>query len=269
MRKPLSIALLLLSLLAMPYLAEGQEKIKGSKTIITKNLELDLEGVTSIETSRTVCVEIVDRDITEIELSANDNLMEYVNVYVVDGTLKATLTGIDGSVRRSKIKVKIPYNGSFKEFKSSSGSEILCDQYMQMPDLNIDVSTIGKVKIYATVAGNCYIRSETSSEVDLNAKIVGDCDIKTLSSSEVSAHISANELYVDASGASRVDMDGHVASLVVRTTSSAYFDGEYLKAQNGDLYASSGSAIIYFGTGNFITNTTGTATITNTKFLDE
>ncbi|MFR9533884.1 MAG: DUF2807 domain-containing protein [Rikenellaceae bacterium] len=266
MKKLLTITLLLL---VVPILAEAQEKTKGSKTIITKSLELDLEGVTSIEASRTVCIEIVDKDISEIVVSANDNLMEYVNVYVVDGTLKATLTGLEGSVRRSKVKVKIPYNGSFKSFSSSSGSEILCDQYMQMPDLEIDVTTIGKVKIYATVAGNCYIRSETSGEVELTAKIVGNCDVKSLSSSEVSAHLSANELYVDASGASRIDVDGHVASLVVRTTSSAYFDGEYLKAQNGDLYASSGSAIIYFGTGNFTTNTTGTATITNTKFLNE
>ncbi len=264
-------ALLLFISLLLPHnvTAAKPQKLKGSKEIVTKIIDLDLEGVTTIDASRTVCVEIVEEDVTEIELSANENLMEFVDIIVSDGTLFATLKGLNIPVRRTKIKVKIPYNGKFKEFKSTSGSEILSDKYMQMPTLDIDVNSIGKVKIYATVEGNCVIRTELSGEVELTAKIVGDCDIKSLSSSEVTAKISAGELYVDASGASRIRADGQVASLIVRATSSASFDGEYLKAQNGDLYASSGSSIIYFGTGIFSTNTTSSGVITNTKFLNE
>ncbi len=268
--KNLSIIALALSLLLpMQSQAQSKEKLKGSKVIISKTIELNLEGVTAIETSRSVSVEIVDSDIQGIEISANDNLMDFVDLRVDRGTLIASLVDGLGTVRKPKITIKVPYNGSFSSYSAASGSEIVSAQYTRAQNLELKATSAGKIKIDATVDKNCHIEASASGKVELSAKIVGNCYVAAQSSASVRVGIYANELYVDAAGSSKVEADGNVEQLIVRTSASASFNGEFLKAQNGDLNATSSSSIVYFGVNNFVTNTASSGTVTNTKFLNE
>ncbi|MFI3265349.1 MAG: DUF2807 domain-containing protein [Rikenellaceae bacterium] len=256
----------------MLFVSQGEavaQKIKGSKEIVTKTIDLDLTGVTAVEAHRSVEIEIVDKDNTDVVVSANDNLMDFVDIRVSGQTLVATLSDALGSASRVKIKVLIPYNELYNTFAVSSGSDIISSQYMRMPTLDIETKSAGKVKIDATVDNDCTIISESSSKVDLSLKIAGNCYVSALSSSSVRMGVSANQLHIEASGSSKVDVDGNVEYLIVRTASSASYDGEFLKAQNGDLNATSSSKIVYFGVNNFVTNTASSGTITNTKFLNE
>ncbi len=256
----------------MLFASQGEavaQKIKGSKVIVTKTIDLDLAGVTAIEAHRSVEIEIVNKDKTDVIISANDNLMDFVDIRVSGHTLVATLSDALGSVSRVKIKILIPYNELYNSFTVSSGSDIISSQYMRMSTLDIETKSAGKVKIDATVDNDCNITSESSSKVDLSAKIAGNCYLRALSSSSVQLTVSANQLHVDASGSAKVDADGNIEYLIVKTASSSSFDGEFLKAQNGDLNATSSSKIVYFGINNFVTNTASSGTITNTKFLNE
>ncbi len=246
-------------------------KIKGSKNIITKTVEMDLSEVTSMDVSRAVFVEIVADDAQDgmIEISANDNLMQHVEVYVSAGCLYIGMSENIGSIRSAKIKVKVPNPGNIDTFHLATGGRIETTELLQAKSLDLYITSSGRMKIDAVVQNDCNIEITAGSKLELSAKIVGNCTVKASSSSKSKLSLSAVDFYVSASSSADVEADGNVEQLFVTTSSMASYKGAFLKAQNGVLDASSSSTITYYGLSVFPSYESSGGTIKNTKFITE
>ena len=104
----------------------GQTRIKGSGNLITRTVAVG--NFHTIDASRGVKVLLTDEP-GDIEICADDNLIEYVRVGIDGGELKITVAPRIHAVPSEQILVRVPYNGNIRKLV-----EKYFDTMMQMID---------------------------------------------------------------------------------------------------------------------------------------
>lgn len=254
------VAVALLSIIPSQASAFGKV-IKGSDNIIEKSVEVDLSGIDAISVARGIEVKLIDSDSSTAVVTANDNLMEYVEIEVSGCTLNITLSGKVLTAKNADIDVVLPYNGKITRFTAASAASIEYDTELQLSTLSIDASGAAKVSLSAAVDGNCSIKALSSAEIDLEATITGKCSIDAQSSAEVDLEISTAELEVSASSAAKVELEGSATKFIANSSSASSIDATDLVVQHSELKATSASTINYNSNGKYTSYSTVAATI--------
>ena len=94
----------------------GQTRIKGSGNLITRTVAVG--NFHTIDASRGVKVLLTDES-GDIEICADDNLIEYVRVGIDGGELKITVAPRIHAVPSEQILVRVPYNGNIRKLEAS------------------------------------------------------------------------------------------------------------------------------------------------------
>lgn len=158
-------------------------KTKGSGNI--KIEKRDASGFTSVKTGGAVIIDVVAQKDFNVEVEADDNLLEYIKTEVKGDTLKIYTEGNISTKNQIRVRVAMPQIESFDVSGASNG-------------------TLTNVK---------------------------------------------NEsLTIDASGASKIKVEGEVAELTVDLSGASRLDAENLKAENAKVEASGASNAIVFAT---------------------
>lgn len=162
----------------------GQTRIKGSGNLITRTVAVG--NFHTIDASRGVKVLLTDEP-GDIEICADDNLIEYVRVGIDGGELKITVAPRIHAVPSEQILVRVPYNGNIRKLEASSAAKIVAKTLFTGRMLEIEASSAARIRVDAQV--------ET-------------CEIDASSSAKVVAQIDADRLEADASSASSILLQG-------------------------------------------------------------
>ena len=193
----------------------GQTRIKGSGNLITRTVAVG--NFHTIDASRGVKVLLTDEP-GDIEICADDNLIEYVRVGIDGGELKITVAPRIHAVPSEQILVRVPYNGNIRKLEASSAAKIVAKTLFTGRMLEIEASSAARIRVDAQV--------ET-------------CEIDASSSAKVVAQIDADRLEADASSASSI----LVQKAVFEASSAASIEARKLVAHFCEAEASSAADI--------------------------
>ena len=194
----------------------GQTRIKGSGNLITRTVAVG--NFHTIDASRGVKVLLTDEP-GDIEICADDNLIEYVRVGIDGGELKITVAPRIHAVPSEQILVRVPYNGNIRKLEASSAAKIVAKTLFTGRMLEIEASSAARIRVDAQV------------EIDAS------------SSAKVVAQIDADRLEADASSASSILLQGAVQKAVFEASSAASIDARKLVAHFCEAEASSAADI--------------------------
>ena len=139
----------------------GQTRIKGSGNLITRTVAVG--NFHTIDASRGVKVLLTDEP-GDIEICADDNLIEYVRVGIDGGELKITVAPRIHAVPSEQILVRVPYNGNIRKLEASSAAKIVAKTLFTGRMLEIEASSAARIRVDAQVE-TCEIDASSSAKV--------------------------------------------------------------------------------------------------------
>ena len=126
----------------------GQTRIKGSGNLITRTVAVG--NFHTIDASRGVKVLLTDEP-GDIEICADDNLIEYVRVGIDGGELKITVAPRIHAVPSEQILVRVPYNGNIRKLEASSAAKIVAKTLFTGRMLEIEASSAARIRVKSTL----------------------------------------------------------------------------------------------------------------------
>ncbi len=138
----------------------GQTRIKGSGNLITRTVAVG--NFHTIDASRGVKVLLTDEP-GDIEICADDNLIEYVRVGIDGGELKITVAPRIHAVPSEQILVRVPYNGNIRKLEASSAAKIVAKTLFTGRMLEIEASSAARIRVDAQVE-TCEIDASSSAK---------------------------------------------------------------------------------------------------------
>ena len=141
----------------------GQTRIKGSGNLITRTVAVG--NFHTIDASRGVKVLLTDEP-GDIEICADDNLIEYVRVGIDGGELKITVAPRIHAVPSEQILVRVPYNGNIRKLEASSAAKIVAKTLFTGRMLEIEASSAARIRVDAQVE-TCEIDASSLSLIHI------------------------------------------------------------------------------------------------------
>jgi hypothetical protein len=106
------------------------------------------------------------------------------------------------------------------------------------------VHNTGEMNVYVTVKELNRIESSSAAVVQVEGKIeTGEMKIASSSASSVKMEVSCEKLEISTSSASKVQVTGTAKSLITDSSSASSINSTELKAEKGELEASSGASV--------------------------
>jgi hypothetical protein len=171
-------------------------KTKGSGNI--KIEKRDLSGFASVKTGGAVTIEVVAQKDFNVEVEADDNLLEHIKTEVDGDTLKIYTEGNISTKNSIRVRIAMPQIESFDVSGASNGTLT----NVKNESLTIEASGASKIKVDGEAAE---LNVELSGASRLDAENLKAENAKVEASGASNATIFAtNEVEAEASGASSV-----------------------------------------------------------------
>lgn len=247
MKKILLIAVLLGALLSLAAyitcvaLPLTDKSVRGSGNIVSRTMPApDFDG---ISTSRAVHVIVSDK-VKEIEIAADDNLIDFVEVETSKGILKVGIENKFRSVSEIHVTVTVPANGKIRSFDASSASRITTAVALKAPEFRMDASSAARIDA-AVKADKCTIGASSAAKIKA-ALSVGACSVDASSAAQIELSGTADRFTADLSSASKLDAE-KLAAIDCEVDTSSGSGAEVRCTGKLVASASSGSSIRYSG----------------------
>ncbi len=173
----------------------------------------------------------VSNAVTQVTVTAGENIMPKVVVEVVDNTLKIHLNGILLNNFGSDMKAVIPYNADLTGVDLSGASEFHSEYGLK--GANVEVELSGASKFYCDV-------DAVDVDIDISGAskfygdiLSGEIEMDLSGSSKINGKVVAGNLDLDMSGASDATLEGEVGALRMGLSGSS----KIVKKVNGNRYA--------------------------------
>lgn len=233
--RPLFI-MLLTALMITDVSAQINRRMRGSGDITTESR--NISGFTGVKTATAIDIHLTQGNGFNVEVEADDNLMEYIVTEVKNGVLEVYLDRVNLTYHK-KMVVHVTME-DVDYLSASSAGDIIGVTPIKADELKVRTSSAGDVKIEVTanmldlstsssgditISGKAdYLEAKTSSagdikgtdlvvrEADLSSSSAGDIKItvterlKARASSAGDIHYYGNPTYVDAHSSSAGDV---------------------------------------------------------------
>jgi hypothetical protein len=190
--------------------------IVGSGDLTTKNF--DLSDFTEIVARSGFQLEIAKSSTFSVEVTADDNAMDYINVSKSGNTLRIGPQW-NRSFRSVTLTAKITMP-DLHEIKLSGGSQASISGFSSSHDLSVGLSGGSRVTGDIT-AGDVYLSLSGGSHVNLSG--------------------SANELVATGSGGSHISLSGSAENIVIKGSGGSHFNLQDYSVSDADINLSGGS----------------------------
>mgnify|MGYP002669416759 CR=1 FL=1 len=145
------------------------KRCKGSGKLITR--EIAVAPFTALEVSNGANVTLTTGSGPAV-VETDDNMMEYVEVKMEDGTLTIGFEGECTSLTNVTLRVTVPTDGRLNRLRASGASKIVAEPVLQSKNLKLRLS--GASKLVAVVkCGTCALDISGASK----AEVGGDMDV--------------------------------------------------------------------------------------------
>ncbi|MFK7947663.1 MAG: head GIN domain-containing protein [Saprospiraceae bacterium] len=221
MKKLIVLLLLTTSILSSCENFTQKEEKEGSGNVITQQSEAGSFDAINVSDGLNVYVIMGEKE--NIEVQADDNLMEYIKTEVNSGTLSIY---VDDNVNLDMDNVKINVTAvELSQINASAGSDVVLQNTIKSELFSCDVSSAADVKLLIETE-NLSVNASSSGEVNIQGK--------------------ADEVSLNASSAGEIDGEQLKA---INCKAQASSGGNVDANVSGDLtaYASSGGKINYSG----------------------
>ena len=203
-------------LLAVFGVFGGGFVIIGSGDLTTRNF--DLSDFTEVAAQSGFQLELVQSSTFSVEVTADDNVMDYIDVYKSGNTLKIRPQW-NRSFRSVTLRAKITMP-DLSEIKLSGGSRAGISGFNSSHDLSVGLSGGSSVTGDIT-AGDVYLSLSGGSHVNLSG--------------------SANELVATGSGGSHISLSGSAENIVIKGSGGSHFNLQDYSVSDADINLSGGS----------------------------
>ena len=233
------------------------EKITGNR--VAKEVERGMMDFEAINVSGSIDVIISESTDAPVKVSGDENLLDYVETYVKDGTLNVHFKKNIKYSSGIGLRVTVPNSGKINKISASGSSDVIIEGCLVADNISINISGSSDVK------GN--IKAET-------------VNMDTKGSSNFKGNIEAKTFNLKCSGSSNCTISGKAENCNISTAGSCDFKGydfvvDKLKCNtsgsskiqitcNEELeVATSGSSDIYYkGTGKVVSvKTSGSSNV--------
>lgn len=221
--------LLLAFLITTLTYSQKKEKVKGSKIVTTEKKQI--ENFVAIEVSDNLDIFLIKGDENEIEIEADDNLHQAIDIALSGTTLRLS-TLKDISAYKS-LKIRVIYTNTLKSLSIQDDALVTAISDLQLESFSLKCSGRSKAYINAKTT-NFSMTCDDKARVDLNLKTT-KANINLSKNSETKALITASDLVFDLYQKSSAEIEGEVDNLKLRLDNDSKFTGKNLTAKFADI----------------------------------
>lgn len=209
--------------------AQKKEKIKGSK-IVTSEVK-KIENFNALEVSDALEVILIKGNECALEIEADDNLHDAIEINIVGNTLKIFST--KNVIASKKFSVKITYTSDFKSIVAKNDSKVIALTDFDLD--TIDIKTFDSATLQMNVkATNFTLSQDDKSKSELNLK--SENTTISLSKNALSkALITSTNLKFDMYQKSEAVIEGESKTVQLRLDNNANFTGTKLVTKTAEI----------------------------------
>jgi len=228
--KKITILLIAVLCTAVSF-GQKREKVKGSKIVTVEQKEIG--SFENLEVEDNLEVFLVKGDKCALEIDADENLHNVINISLTGNTLRLTTSKEVSGFK--KFSVKVTYTDDFKMLIAKHEASVTT-----LADLTLDNCTFKSfdyAKIFTNVKGKAFtLMANDKSKVELNLK-TEDAVIELSKNAQLKAMIVSTKLKLDIYQKAIAVLEGDVADFKLRVDNSSNFTGKNLTAKNAMIVA--------------------------------
>lgn len=225
--------ILLLLISSSITFAQKKEKVKGSKIVTIEKKQI--ESFNALEVFDNLEVFLVKGTENAIEIEADDNLHQAIEIVVNGSTLR--LSTLKDIISYKKLSLRVTYTDTFKSIITKNESQITALSDLELETISFRCLDFSKVYLNAKTK-NFELQCDDKAKVELNLKSE-KTSITVLKNANVKALIASNELIFDMYQKSTATIEGDVDNLKLRLDNNANFDGKNLTANTTEVTSES------------------------------
>lgn len=236
MKKMKKLALLFIAVLITGFsYGQKREKVKGSKNVTIEKKEIG--NFENLEIEDNIEILLIKSDKCSLEIEADDNLHNEININSIGNTLRLTTLKEVGGYK--KFLVKVFYNNDFKLLLAKHESIITATTEIELDNFTVksfDFSKIfmnGKIKTFTIMQND-----KSKSELNVKSEIT---TIELSKNAQLKALIAATQLKADLYQKSIAIIEGDVNELKLRLDNNSEFTGMNLISKTAELIAEANS----------------------------
>jgi putative N-acetylmannosamine-6-phosphate epimerase len=224
-----ALILITLFLIALPTFSQKKEKIKGSKIVTIQKKQI--ESFNSVEILDNLEVFLVKGNECGIEIEADDNLHEAIEIVVHGNILRvATLKNIVGA---KKLSLRITYTNDFKEITARNEATVSIIEFLELDAITIKSFDYAELFINAKPKTfNLSMNDKSKAELNLKAE---NSTISLSKNATLKALIASENLIFDMYQKSEANIEGDTNNLKLRLDNNAQFTGKNFACKNVNL----------------------------------
>ncbi|MCF8320617.1 MAG: DUF2807 domain-containing protein [Flavobacterium sp.] len=230
------LALLFIAVLITGFsYGQKREKVKGSKNVTIEKKEIG--NFENLEIEDNIEILLIKSDKCSLEIEADDNLHNEININSIGNTLRLTTLKEVGGYK--KFLVKVFYNNDFKLLLAKHESIITATTEIELDNFTVksfDFSKIfmnGKIKTFTIMQND-----KSKSELNVKSEIT---TIELSKNAQLKALIAATQLKADLYQKSIAIIEGDVNELKLRLDNNSEFTGMNLISKTAELIAEANS----------------------------
>lgn len=265
--KKISLVVILMAMLAgITYAAVRQTFITPSSKTVKRTLTVEAFNKLEVASIFEVVYEQASDNSYRVEVSAPDNLMQYVSVQVRREKLYLTFDRHISINGKSDIKVVVK-SPVLKDVELEGASSFKASK-INIPGVKfeLEASSASTVKIDNLKAINVEIEASGASNIEVGKIEATQTEVEAKGASDVKLkNVSGNSLTAQASGASKIIVSGNVSQAALRASGASDVTASGLKAGSGSLKASGASNITSHIDNVYSFESNGASSISNRK----
>jgi hypothetical protein len=212
-------------------IGQNKEKIKGSKTVIEKPIEIGEFTALEIEDNLTVFLEKGAKN--EIKIESDDNLQEAISFDIKEKTLRIYTTKEITSFK--KLTLKIKYTNGLKLVTAKNISIINALEAVQLDEITF--KSLDFSKLFLNVNSKSFnLISDDKSKVELNLK-TEKSKFQLSKNAQVKALITTTDLAFDMYQKTTAIIEGESTNAIIRQDNNSTFTGVNFTIHNADVTA--------------------------------
>lgn len=224
-----NFSILLLLLISFSALSQQKEKIKGSKIVTVEQKEI--AEFSSLEINDNLEIFLIRGDKCSLEIEADDNLHDAIDIYLNGSTLRLSATKQVTSSK--KFSVRVTYTDDLKMITSKNEANVTA-----LSEINVNDFTFKNhdaAKVFANVNVKKFtLMSDDKSKTELNLKSE-ETTIELSKNSQLKALISTPLMKFDMYQKSNATIEGDVIDLKLRLDNNASFTGKSFTSRNAEI----------------------------------
>lgn len=219
---------------------------------VAASRDTTLTGFNSISYGGRIKVILIqdDMDGNNVNITASDNVLPHVNVYVEDRTLhiSSRVMRKPGVYMETDDDVTVTVHApAVSSVHLSGAGEFSCSR-LDIPGrlLSIDISGSGEMELGSVRAGNFSAAVTGSGELDVDSAEAGDMSVAVSGSGSVEiGKMEAENVSASVAGSGSVEFGGTAASAVFSVAGSGEIDAEKLKCGTVSTHVGGSGSIKY------------------------